>query len=85
VSADHFEFGWRKHDAVGAARLTERIRSSLVDSPLVAESGVRVTASFGFAVASAGDDSLERMRQAAIAAVEQAKSSGGNRVQEQPA
>jgi diguanylate cyclase (GGDEF)-like protein len=85
VSADNFEFVLRNHDAVGAARLTERIRSSLVDSPLVAESGVRVTASFGFAVASAGDDSLERMRQAAIAAVEQAKSSGGNRVQEQPA
>lgn len=85
VSADNFEFVLRNHDAAGAARLAERIRSSLVDSPLVAESGVRVTASFGIAVASGGDDSPERMRQAAVAAVEQAKSAGGNRVQEQPA
>jgi diguanylate cyclase (GGDEF)-like protein len=84
VSADNFEFVLRNHDAAGAARLAERIRSSLVDSPLVAESGVRVTASFGIAVVANGDDSLERMRQAAVAAVEQAKSEGGNRVQEQP-
>jgi len=86
VSADNFEFVLRNHDATGAARLAERIRSSLLDSPLVGESGVRVTASFGIAVADNNDYTLERMRQAATTAVERAKSAGGNRVEvQQPA
>jgi diguanylate cyclase (GGDEF)-like protein len=81
MSADNFEFALRNSDATGAARLADRIRSSLLDSPLVSESGVRVTASFGIAAADQNDFAFERMQQAATSAVERAQSAGGNRVE----
>jgi diguanylate cyclase len=68
-----------------AVSLAERIRSSLIETPLVSEqSGVRVTASFGTASSDDFGYELKRLQSGAFTALAASKAAGRNRVVASP-
>jgi diguanylate cyclase (GGDEF)-like protein len=82
LGGDHFAFLLADIDGQQAARRSEEIRSSLLESPLIADqTRVRVTASFGIATGDGCGYALDAMIAAANGALTVAKAAGRNRVE----